>query len=80
MWFISSENYLLIAGRDQQQNELLVKRYLRPGEKLWDVHSKLTECRITPFEPMNYGLLLKITIMVFGLVMYVPAVQKRIWT
>lgn len=27
-WFISSENYLVIAGRDQQQNELIVKRYL----------------------------------------------------
>lgn len=25
-WFISSENYLVIAGRDQQQNELIVKR------------------------------------------------------
>lgn len=34
LWFISSENYLVIAGRDQQQNELIVKRYLRPGESL----------------------------------------------
>lgn len=25
-WFISSENYLVIGGRDQQQNELIVKR------------------------------------------------------
>ena len=25
-WFISTENYLVIAGRDQQQNELIVKR------------------------------------------------------
>lgn len=25
-WFISSENYLVICGRDAQQNELLVKR------------------------------------------------------
>ncbi|NWH88572.1 NEMF factor, partial [Aegithalos caudatus] len=32
LWFISSENYLVIAGRDQQQNELIVKRYLRPGD------------------------------------------------
>ncbi|UYV72413.1 NEMF [Cordylochernes scorpioides] len=31
-WFISSENYLIIAGRDVQQNEQLVKRYLRPGD------------------------------------------------
>ncbi|CAG5114692.1 unnamed protein product, partial [Candidula unifasciata] len=32
LWFISSENYLVIGGRDQQQNELIVKRYLRPGD------------------------------------------------
>ncbi|XP_065371069.1 ribosome quality control complex subunit NEMF homolog [Calliphora vicina] len=28
-WFISSENYLVIGGRDAQQNELIVKRYMR---------------------------------------------------
>lgn len=27
-WFVSSENYLVVAGHDVQQNELLVKRYL----------------------------------------------------
>ncbi|KAL8168614.1 UNVERIFIED_CONTAM: hypothetical protein K2H54_008105, partial [Gekko kuhli] len=32
LWFISSENYLVIAGRDQQQNEMIVKRHLRPGD------------------------------------------------
>lgn len=31
-WFISSENYLVIGGRDQQQNELIVKRYMRPND------------------------------------------------
>jgi predicted ribosome quality control (RQC) complex YloA/Tae2 family protein len=31
-WFISSENYLVIAGRDQQQNELIVKRYMKPND------------------------------------------------
>lgn len=31
LWFISSENYIVIGGRDQQQNELIVKRYLKPG-------------------------------------------------
>lgn len=31
-WFISSENYLIISGRDAQQNELLVKRYLKKGD------------------------------------------------
>ncbi|XP_043652412.1 nuclear export mediator factor NEMF homolog [Drosophila teissieri] len=31
-WFISSENYLVIGGRDAQQNELIVKRYMRPKD------------------------------------------------
>jgi predicted ribosome quality control (RQC) complex YloA/Tae2 family protein len=31
LWFISTENYLVIAGRDMQQNEILVKRYLGKG-------------------------------------------------
>ncbi|XP_015585729.1 nuclear export mediator factor NEMF homolog [Cephus cinctus] len=39
-WFISSENYLVIGGRDQQQNELIVKRYLRSGDLY--VHADLT--------------------------------------
>ncbi|XP_040825871.1 nuclear export mediator factor NEMF isoform X1 [Ochotona curzoniae] len=32
LWFISSENYLIIGGRDQQQNEIIVKRYLTQGD------------------------------------------------
>jgi hypothetical protein len=32
MWFISTENYLVVAGRDEKQNEILVKRYLKPGD------------------------------------------------
>ncbi|XP_076305404.1 ribosome quality control complex subunit NEMF-like [Tachypleus tridentatus] len=32
LWFISSENYLVIGGRDTQQNELIVKRYLKQGD------------------------------------------------
>ncbi|XP_006611464.1 nuclear export mediator factor NEMF homolog isoform X1 [Apis dorsata] len=39
-WFISSENYLVIGGRDQQQNELIVKRYLKTGDIY--VHADLT--------------------------------------
>lgn len=35
LWFISSENYLVIAGRDQQQNEMIVKRYLRAGNRTY---------------------------------------------
>ncbi|CAO3640297.1 unnamed protein product [Cunninghamella blakesleeana] len=32
LWFVSSEGYLVIAGRDMQQNEMLVKRYLSKGD------------------------------------------------
>ncbi|PVD25548.1 hypothetical protein C0Q70_13204 [Pomacea canaliculata] len=32
LWFITSENYLVIGGRDQQQNEMIVKRHLKPGD------------------------------------------------
>ncbi|XP_072996590.1 uncharacterized protein [Typha latifolia] len=31
-WFISSENYLVISGRDAQQNEIIVKRYMSKGD------------------------------------------------
>ena len=39
-WFVTSDNYLCIAGRDAQQNEQLVKKYLRPGDAYLhaDVH------------------------------------------
>ncbi|XP_047536851.1 ribosome quality control complex subunit NEMF homolog [Vanessa atalanta] len=55
-WFISSDNYLVIAGRDQQQNELLVKRYMRASDAY--VHadvsgaaSVLVKCRGAPPSP-----------------------------
>jgi predicted ribosome quality control (RQC) complex YloA/Tae2 family protein len=43
-WFVSSENYLVLAGRDAQQNELLVKRYLRKGDAYVhaDIHGAST--------------------------------------
>ena len=31
-WFVTSENYLVLAGRDAQQNEALVKKFLREGD------------------------------------------------
>ncbi|XP_025423052.1 nuclear export mediator factor NEMF homolog [Sipha flava] len=31
-WFISSENFLVIAGRDAHQNEVIVKRYMKPSD------------------------------------------------
>ncbi|KAJ1816090.1 hypothetical protein LPJ56_002459 [Coemansia sp. RSA 2599] len=38
-WFISSDGYLMLAGHDMHQNELLVKRYLRAGDAY--VHADL---------------------------------------
>ena len=38
-WFISSEDILVLAGRDAQQNELLVKKYLKRGDAY--VHADL---------------------------------------
>lgn len=32
VWFISSDGYLVIGGKDAQQNELVYKRYLRKGD------------------------------------------------
>ena len=32
VWFVSSENFLVVAGRDAQQNELLVKRHMDKGD------------------------------------------------
>ena len=31
-WFITSENYLVIGGKDAQQNEQLVKKYMDKGD------------------------------------------------
>uniref|UniRef100_A0A2N9EIU3 CCHC-type domain-containing protein n=1 Tax=Fagus sylvatica TaxID=28930 RepID=A0A2N9EIU3_FAGSY len=38
-WFISSENYLVISGRDAQQNEMIVKRYMSKGDLY--IHAEL---------------------------------------
>lgn len=32
IWFISSDGYLVIGGRDAQQNEMLYKKHLRKGD------------------------------------------------
>jgi predicted ribosome quality control (RQC) complex YloA/Tae2 family protein len=39
---VSSENYLILSGKDAQQNEQLVKKYLRPGDAYLhaDIHGK----------------------------------------
>ena len=32
LWFLTSEHYLVIAGRDRQQNEHIVRRHLQKGD------------------------------------------------
>ncbi|KAF4450825.1 hypothetical protein F53441_6096 [Fusarium austroafricanum] len=32
IWFISSDGYLVIGGKDAQQNEMIYKKYLRKGD------------------------------------------------
>lgn len=39
IWFISSENYLVIGGRNAQQNEALVKKYMNKDDLF--MHSEL---------------------------------------
>lgn len=39
IWFISSEGYLVVAGRDAEQNDLLVKRYMKTNDIY--VHAEL---------------------------------------
>ena len=39
IWFITSENYLVIGGRNAQQNEALVKRYMDRNDLF--MHSEL---------------------------------------
>ena len=40
-WFVTSEGLLVISGRDAQQNELLVKRYLRASHGDVYVHADI---------------------------------------
>lgn len=52
-WFISSEGYLILSGRDAQQNEALVKRYLRHGDVY--VHAEIpgaSSCIIRAKKPL----------------------------
>ena len=58
-WFVTSENYLVIAGRDVQQNELLVKKYLTKGDLYFhaDCHGAastiLKNCCVDGLLPQN---------------------------
>lgn len=52
-WFISSENYLIISGRDAQQNELLVKRYMEKSDVY--VHADLHGASSTIVKNLEQG-------------------------
>jgi len=49
-WFISSENFLVIGGRDAQQNELIVKRYMKSVDVYVhaDLHGAASVCIKNP--------------------------------
>ena len=55
-WFVTSENHLVLSGRDAQQNELLVKRYLRKDDLYVhaDLHGAATTI-IRNNDPMKAG-------------------------
>ena len=56
LWFISSENYLVLAGHDQQQNEVIVKRHLKSTDVYIhaDLHgaSSVVVKNLNPGEPV----------------------------
>ena len=56
-WFVTSENHLVLSGRDSQQNELLVKRYLRKDDLYVhaDLHGAATTI-IRNNEPSKAGV------------------------
>lgn len=49
-WFVTTDNYLVLSGRDMQQNEMLVKRYLKRGDLYVhaDVHGAATTVGLMP--------------------------------
>ncbi|TDZ31764.1 Ribosome quality control complex subunit 2 [Colletotrichum spinosum] len=54
IWFISTDGYLVLGGKDAQQNEMLYKRYLRKGDVYVhaDVHGAATVIiKNTPSDP-----------------------------
>ncbi len=61
-WFVSSENYLVVSGRDAQQNELLVKRYLRKDDLYVhaDLHGASTTI-VRNHEPNSPGMLCQLS-------------------
>ena len=53
IWFITSENYLVIGGRNAQQNEALVKRYMDKNDLF--MHSELHGAAVCIVKNPNGG-------------------------
>ncbi|CAL6051429.1 Fibronectin-binding_protein A N-terminus (FbpA) domain-containing protein [Hexamita inflata] len=54
-WFVSSDGFLVVGGRDASQNEILVKRFA--GENDIFVHAEIhgASCVIIKVEPITFG-------------------------
>ncbi|KAF2213614.1 hypothetical protein CERZMDRAFT_120835 [Cercospora zeae-maydis SCOH1-5] len=57
IWFISSDGYLVLAGKDAQQNEILYRRYLKKGDvyihaDLEGAASVVVKNKLSPEDPI----------------------------
>jgi hypothetical protein len=65
-WFISSENYLVISGRDAQQNELIVKRYFRKGEHSREREYGFLHCMSSVEDAVSKAVMLGFNAVAYG--------------
>jgi predicted ribosome quality control (RQC) complex YloA/Tae2 family protein len=59
-WFISSENYLIISGKNAQQNEALVKKYMDTNDLF--MHSEMSGSAIAIIKNPSGGIVPPITL------------------
>ena len=59
-WFISSENYLVLAGKNAQQNEALVKKYMDKNDLF--MHSEMAGAAIAVIKNPSGGIVPPITL------------------
>ncbi len=55
LWFITSENFLVIGGKDAHQNELLVKKYMDKGDLF--LHCELHGAAVCILKNPNRGVI-----------------------
>jgi predicted ribosome quality control (RQC) complex YloA/Tae2 family protein len=51
LWFVSTENFLVIGGRDATQNEQLITKYMKPNDLL--VHSEMKGAACVLVKPLD---------------------------